>query len=351
MEFLTHPAASLQHPLLEELQPSPDPTVSARHLDKVLPLRHLDALTSLSEWWHHDGGLPLNQLSIAASVGSPFLLECHDHHLHWLLVVHDGHAVVTQQDQSQALESGDGVILPGQSWTFRGDHCSITTIGFDPLILLTAARSLAPAQWMPPSPVHTPLRSLLPLPTRTDTTCAALVRAIGLELPTLHLIAQLGRSFLESFLIQEQLYRIIATLVFADLRDGHPFDDSQPTTRDRRLDRLLDYITLHLSDPLPLKVLESQSNYSRRSLHYAFRDRFGCSPMQWIRQQRMQLALQSLQNPQCQDTVSTVASKCGYCSLSRFRIDFERTYGCKPSAVLRDAPATTDSNSTSSLAP
>lgn len=278
-------------------------------------------------------------------------MECDEHPFHRLVLVHDGQATVQQSDHCHRLEAGDGVILPGQPWTLHGQTCSITTIGFDPLILLSAARGMAPAKWVPPSPVNSPLRGLLPLPTQNDGHCAALVNAIALELPAIHHIAQLGEDVLEGLLLHEQLYRMIAALIFPELRNGHHPNEKETSTSDRRLDRLLDYITLHLADPLPLSVLEAQSHYSRRSLHYAFQERFGCSPMQWIRQQRMQLALQSLQNPQCQDTVSTVASKCGYCSLSRFRIDFERTYGCKPSAVLRDAPATTDSNSTSSLAP
>lgn len=351
MGLSTHPSSKLKHPLRNQLKVSHDPAVCARNLGKVLPLRHLDALTPPSEWWHHDEGLPLPRLPIAASVGSPFLLECNDHPLHRLLLVHDGHAIVHQHDRSHTLEAGDGVILPGHPWTLQGQNSSTTTIGFDPLILLTAARNLAPAQWVPPPPVQSPLRGLLPLPTRSDRHCAALVGAISLELPAIHHIAQLGDNFLEGFLLHEQIYRIIAALVFADLRNGHAVSEKESTSSDRRLDRLLDFITLHLAEPLPLRVLEAQSHYSRRSLHYAFQERFGCSPMQWIRQQRMQVALQRLQNPTPGDTVASVANNCGYRSQSRFRIDFERTYGWKPSAVLRGAVVSTGSSNTSSVAP
>jgi AraC-like DNA-binding protein len=351
MEFQPQPASSLHHPLLPQLQHSPTPADCARNLGQVLPLRQLDSLTTPKEWWHRDGELPLNHLPIAASVGAPYRLECDGNPLHWLLMVHDGRASITQNGQTHALETGDGIIIPGEPWTLHAQHSSTTTIGFDPLLLLTAARTMAPAQWTPPSPVHTPLRGVLPLPTRDDAICAALVDAIGLELPAIHHISQLGHGFVEGFLLQEQLYRIIAALVFSDLRNGHSPTDARHTSRDRRLDRLLDYITLHLADPLPLKVLEHESNYSRRSLHYAFQDRFGCSPMQWIRQQRMQLALQRLQHPQPEDTVATIANHCGYRSLSRFRIDFERTHGSKPSAVLRGAGDGNGSNNTSSVAP
>ena len=351
MESSPYSLGSLNHPLRHQLKASNNPGVCAQNLRRVLPLRHLDALTPPSEWWHHDGELPLSHLPIAASVGSPYLLECDEHPLHRLVLVHDGHLTVNQDDHSHALAAGDGVILPGHPFTLNGQNSSSTTIGFDPLLLLTAARNMAPAQWTPPAPVHSPLRSLLPLPTRSDEHCAALVRTISLELPAIHQIAQLGPSYLEAFLLHEQIHRLIAALVFPELRNGHSVRDSEPASGDRRLDRLLDYITLHLAESLPLSVLEAQSHYSRRSLHYAFQERFGCSPMQWIRQQRMQVALQRLQNPAPGDTVASVAVGCGYRSQSRFRIDFERTYGWKPSAVLRGAVVASGSSTISSLAP
>jgi len=351
MESSSPPSSSLNHPLWSQLKYAHNPDVCAQNLRKVLPLRQLDALTPSSEWWHHDGELPMAQLPIAANIGSPYLLECNDHPLHRLLLVHDGQVTVKQNGESHTLEAGDGAILSGQPWSLQSENSSTTTIGFDPLLLLTAARNMAPAQWAPPSPVHSPLRGLLPLPTRSDGRCAALVGAITLELPAIHHMALLGETFCESFLLHEQLYRIIAGLVFADLRNGHSVGDKEATLSDRRLDRLLDYITLHLAEPLPLCVLEAESHYSRRSLHYAFQERFGCSPMQWIRQQRMQLALQRLQHPTPGDSVTSVATLCGYRSQSRFRIDFERTYGWKPSAVLRGAVVPNGSSSTSSLAP
>jgi AraC-like DNA-binding protein len=351
MELSSHPANGLNHPLWGQLKSAHNPEACAQNLRKVLPLRQLDALTPSSEWWHLNGELPIAQLPIAANIGSPYLLECNDHPLHRLVLVHDGQVSVKQNGESHSLEAGDGVLLSGQPWTLQSDNSSTTTIGFDPLLLLTAARNMAPAQWAPPSPAHSPLRGLLPLPTRSDGRCAALVDAITLELPAIHHMARLGENFCESFLLHEQLYRIIAALVFADLRHGHSVGDNEATLSDRRLDHLLDYITLHLAEPLPLRVLEAESHYSRRSLHYAFQERFGCSPMQWIRQQRMQLALQRLQHPSPGDTVASVALECGYRSQSRFRIDFERTYGWKPSAVLRGAVVPTGSSSTNSLAP
>lgn len=353
-------AIGLRHPLCLELQSSPDPSSCQRTLRQVLPLRHLNALTPATEWWHHDGAIPLAQLPIAATLGSPFLLECDDHPLHRLVLVHDGQVTVKQHNLCHAMATGDAVILPGHAWTLEGDQSSVTTIGFDPLALLGAARSIATAHWAPPSPVDSPLRAPLLLPTRSDGHCATLVGTISLLLPAIHHLARLNDDHLDGFLLMEQLHRLIARLVFTELRHGQANGDKKTEWGDKRLDRLLDYITLHLAEPLPLRVLEVESHYSRRSLHYAFKERFGCSPMQWIRQQRMELALQSLRNARPGETVGSVALRCGYRSPSRFRIDFERTYGWKPSAVLRGATlpngswgsnGSSCSSSTSSLAP
>jgi AraC-like DNA-binding protein len=208
--------------------------------------------------------------------------------------------------------------------------------------------------------VDSPLRSLFPLPTRDDDLGAAVVETINLLLPALHRITRLGDTFNEAFLPREQLHRLIAVLLFPELRHRPMQGENASTSGDRRLDRLLDYISLHLADPLPLTVLESVSHYSRRSLHYAFKERFGCSPMQWVRQQRMERALRFLEQAGPTDTVSAAALACGYRSQGRFRIDFERTYGWKPSTVLRqgglpkgpgDANGVSSSNTTSSVAP
>jgi AraC-like DNA-binding protein len=342
---------ALNHPLLPRLGPSVTPGICARTLGNALPLRHLESLTPASEWWHHDGDLALAKLRVAASVGSPFLVECDGHSLHWLTLVHDGHATVKQGNHIHSLGPGDGVIVPGQPWTLLGQHSSTTSIGFDPMLVMTAARAMAPAKWLPPPPSQTPLRQVLSITTEADTTCAALVGGMAMVLPALHHVAQLGDGFLDHLLVIPQIYRFLAALVFADLREVNHADDSNHDSGDRRLDRVLDYITLHLHEPLPLSVLEDQSNYSRRSLHYAFQHRFGCSPMQWIRQQRMELALNRLQHPQPEDSVAAVAAACGYRSPNRFRIDFERTYGYKPSLVLRGRAPSIASSSTSSLDP
>ena len=46
--------------------------------------------------------------------------------------------------------------------------------------------------------------------------------------------------------------------------------------------------------PISLSQLEERSGYSRRHIQLSFQQRFGCWPIQWIRQQRLEQAHQSL---------------------------------------------------------
>jgi hypothetical protein len=85
----------------------------------------------------------------------------------------------------------------------------------------------------------------------------------------------------------------------------------------------------------PLVVeLEQRSHYSRRSLQYAFKARFGCGPMQYLRRQRLWLARRRLEEPGPECSVGSIASVCGYLSLASFSRDFQRCFGIPPSSLL-----------------
>jgi transcriptional regulator GlxA family with amidase domain len=81
--------------------------------------------------------------------------------------------------------------------------------------------------------------------------------------------------------------------------------------------------------------MEQRSSYSRRSLQYAFKQRFGCGPMQWLRQQRLAKARALLEQPGGRRSLQEVAQASGYLSLASFSRDFLARYGERPSRVLR----------------
>lgn len=104
---------------------------------------------------------------------------------------------------------------------------------------------------------------------------------------------------------------------------------------DEALEELTTYMLAHLSEPLNLSILEKHSHYSRRSLQYAFRHRFGCTITQWVRSQRLDKAYQALIKAAPGETVSSIAQACGYRSVSLFGIEFQNRFHIRPSVLLR----------------
>jgi AraC-like DNA-binding protein len=133
----------------------------------------------------------------------------------------------------------------------------------------------------------------------------------------------------------------MAALLLPELRWESPLHRlSQNEQRGRdSFDDLVDYIRLHLAEPLTLTMLEQRSHYSRRALQYAFRKRLGCTATQWIRRERLELARRDLQHPGPADSVAVIALRCGYRSLSLFSVEFQQRFHVKPSQLLREARA------------
>ena len=327
----------LNHPLRERLSPCADSRQSGQILAKALPIRQIQALGAEGDWWHQDGHLAFGALHLAAWLGSPLLLETHGHEGHCVLLQHGGQAEWSQGNGCQPLNPGEALIGPGLPWSLTTGLSSNSCFLADSHRLLRTARAMGGGHWQPASPAEGGLHRPLPLPSRRDLAGRGLLEALSRLLPFISAIAHQGEGLVQTLHLDDQIYRLLAALVFSDLRDG---EEPLPALVDRKrtdacIDNLVDFIRLNLHRPLCLSDLEHQSLYSRRALHYAFRARFDCSPMQWVRQQRLAMAFDRLQNPVQGENVLGVALACGYRSLSQFSVDFQRAYQRKPSEVLR----------------
>jgi AraC-like DNA-binding protein len=135
----------------------------------------------------------------------------------------------------------------------------------------------------------------------------------------------------------KQLYRYLAV---SFLREAGQYEQLKQRQAGRRrwcggLDSLVDYIRTNRAVPLTMTDLERLSHYSARHLTTLFRERFNCTPMQFVRRQRLGLAMERLAAPQPGDTVIRIARECGYRHAANFSVDFQREFGSKPSDVLR----------------
>lgn len=103
------------------------------------------------------------------------------------------------------------------------------------------------------------------------------------------------------------------------------------------IDELVDYIRAEAHQGLSLTDLEGRSGYSARHLQTLFREKFDCTPMQFVRRQRLGAALERIKQGRCDDSVTRVARDHGYRSVSNFSHDFRREFGVSPSVALRSA--------------
>ena len=138
--------------------------------------------------------------------------------------------------------------------------------------------------------------------------------------------------------LDEQFYRLLALALLEAVGrlDAVRQHWSRPAgSWVRPLDDLIDYIRANAHASLTLTDLEERSHYSARRLQMLFRERFDCTPMQFVRRQRLEAAMEKLQTADDDDTVTSIARSCGYRFTANFTTDFKNQFGINPSMVLR----------------
>ena len=167
---------------------------------------------------------------------------------------------------------------------------------------------------------------------------------------TLHLPRMLFRFFdyidtllledpaLPSWLgLDDQIYRMFALECLAgfDLVQNTKWRQRFAVGESIALDDLVDWIRANLQRPLTLTDLQERSHYSTRQLQHLFKSRLNCSPMDFVRRERLGHAMDRLDSAGPDESVTTIARACGYRHLSNFSSDFRRQFGYSPSQVLR----------------
>lgn len=94
------------------------------------------------------------------------------------------------------------------------------------------------------------------------------------------------------------------------------------------LGKLLEWMRRHLHQPLPLSELAERARMSERTFLRRFEDATGCSPKQWLTQERLARARELLEGSQW--PVERIADACGYGSADTLRHHFRRVLNVSP---------------------
>ncbi len=285
-------------------------------------------------FFNRSGYVRLGDLSLLATWGSAIYGEVEQRCEAQLIVPYAaGINTFTVNRQSYTFRTSC-LFLPAASTRMQLDcsQCSGIIISFPPESLLPTAHSIA-------GPGH----DLLALRAALGH-AAILNRKHDPRRERLHRLLMETMAYVETCLtisgninpmlcLDDLIRRLIVMLLVPDYLESARTDplNSEPFVHQE----LVEWLLANLQDPISLSDMEKQSCYGRRSLQKAFRQHFGCGPMQWLRQQRLSKAKALLEEPGSHRSLAEVAQACGYLSQASFSRDFLARYGDRPSRIQR----------------
>lgn len=129
-------------------------------------------------------------------------------------------------------------------------------------------------------------------------------------------------------------YRAVVSHVFHD-RFSDQVGPIKGLRKASPVDKICEFIDANLTRTIYLTELEKIGHLSARSIQYEFVKRFGCSPMAWILERRLILAHQLLKRADACESVTDIATNCGFTNLGRFSTCYRAKFGETPSDTLR----------------
>ncbi|MDI3291229.1 AraC family transcriptional regulator [Polyangium sp. 15x6] len=96
-----------------------------------------------------------------------------------------------------------------------------------------------------------------------------------------------------------------------------------------------EFLDAHLDEPLTMTAIANEIGISSRALQAAFRSHRGCSPMQFLKERRLERARQGLLGAELGATVAEIATAAGMDHLGRFSVEYKKRFGESPSETMR----------------
>lgn len=326
------PPAHFAEPLLfgdRQSETSTSLRTFSDRIAQVFPgLDAYDALPGQGGFFSKNTRLQLPGLELVASAMTPTRVSRSGNTHTTLLIPLQGHCSVQVEGRTLHWGATQGCLyMPADCGPTLGygDERHLLMLHIDQARLQAAARAVlgaheeaAPldighAQVMPMHVGSAPLADIA-------RHLGALVDLYGLDAQVLN---QVG--------LQDFIYRHLAQL-FPRRELTPPPRALHRTHKRRAIDRVCDAALENLSRPLTLTEMAAWAHMSVRALQYAFQERFGLSPSDWLRQQRLAQARQRLLRGDF-ISMTVLAQECGLGTASRFAAMYRQQFGQLPSVT------------------
>lgn len=301
-------------------------------MKRVVPLTQFRALSEKGDFYHEVGICKINQIPLMSYACSEVEFEVEDSPVLHVIAAFAGHRHVQSDQGSITSRGAAGLLIPTGNRRIRCSHRAVV-LAIEPAALRRASASIQGC----PNDAHLLRQSYERFPAQQLTSLQ--VGALHALLRTLDDCLAVDPALPEQLGLDDTVLRLVASFLDPSLHQNRSTDQQRITERSGRqaFDDLIDYILVNLDQPLRLSDLEARSHYSARALQYAFRERLGSTPKQWIREQRLNQAFAQLQAESSAPSIRAVALRCGYRHMGRFSRDFKRRFGCSPSELARQS--------------
>lgn len=324
--------------LPDRIVASRDSQTFAETVNLMLRLRACDPLRQEEGFTSRTGVVQLGQVSLLATSGSPIVAQAEAVQYSTFMVSYPS-CVGTYSIEGQTFPTycGNVVHIPPVGWTLRLQSHLLAGLSLlvpAPLLQSTAV-AMGGSRGAEPE-LAAALQTTAELCT-DDSRGRPILESLFRFFEFVETVLQSQAVVPEMLRLDDLVVRQLLLLMQPSLGEVH--SPALPAaTREPWFEDLLAWIDANCQRPLSLTELEERSCYSRRALQYAFKNRFGCGPMQWVRRRRLEQAREQLLAAPPGTTVQQVALACGYINLSCFSRDYRQQFGHPATHDLRRRP-------------
>lgn len=299
------------------------------HMSQVITsLKTYDTLSPTEGFAAKTKVIHFQGLKVAASANTSVIVEVDDTRDMTLMIPFSGRNKSTYERTTLSWSVGEhACYLPAMGRGGQASTRSTLSLTFDPRRLLSTVGTMLGCGYSAPDHLQLGTPRVLPLHVGRVNFQAIFQRLCWL-IDALDCDEQL--LLLQG--VDDLIYRNIALLMRPQLFQLEGLRRGADATG---LDLICQYVVANLHQRITLSDLEQLSGMSARAMQYAFQSRFRCSPMQWVKQQRMAKARKRLESAREGDSVTQIALACGFSNLGLFAAEYKRQYGELPSVTLQ----------------